>query len=453
MKIINPATEEVIKDVEPTPTEKMAQYHGHALQAQKQWAQVSINDRLKVLDSYEKRVKDQRDELARLLTLETGKPISQARNEVTGSLDRVRHLKRYAHKWLESEVLSTGDVLEFVCYEPLGVIANISAWNYPYNVGYNVFLYALTAGNAVLYKPSEYATLTGLKIAELLEESGLPGHLFNVIVGDGSAGQQLLELPLDAYFFTGSHRTGLEIAKSVAPKLVPLQLELGGKDPLYVMEDVADVKQAAINAAEGAFYNNGQSCCAIERIYVHEAIYQDFVSHFVSAVKGYQIGDPMSEQTFIGPLTRSEQLGVFEKQCADALAKGAKLLLGGKRIQGKGFYFEPTIFVDVNHDMDLMKSESFGPIIGIQKVTDDSEALGLMDDTEYGLTASVFSADESRARTLLDQLDVGTAYWNCCDRVSPNVPWSGRRHSGLGSTLGASGIRTFTKPKAYHWKN
>lgn len=231
---------------------------------------------------------------------------------------------------------------------------------------------------------------------------------------------------------------------------MPLQLELGGKDPLFVAEDVKDVKQAAVNAAEGAFYNNGQSCCAVERIYVAEKIYDDFVAAFTTEVNSYTIGDPNKQETFIGPLTRVQQLSVLNDQVADAVKKGAVIMTGGSPIEGNGNYYLPTVLVNCDHSMKVMRDESFGPIIGIQKVTSDAQAIALMQDTEYGLTASVFSSSEQRAMDILKKMDTGTVYWNCCDRVSPNVPWSGRKNSGLGSTLSSQGIRAFVQPKSYH---
>jgi acyl-CoA reductase-like NAD-dependent aldehyde dehydrogenase len=308
----------------------------------------------------------------------------------------------------------------------------------------------LAGGNAVLYKPSEFATLTGMKFRKLLWDAGVPSDVFECAIGEGDVGNILLEADLDAYFFTGSYKTGKYIAEKVAPKLVPLQLELGGKDPLYVMDDVADVKQSAINAAEGAFYNNGQSCCAVERVYVHSKIYDQFLEEFIHEVKSYQIGDPVEDNTFIGPLTRAPQIDILMHQISDAVGKGAKILTGGNAIGGTGYYIEPTVLSDVNHNMLVMREESFGPIIGIQKVASDEEALALMQDTEYGLTSAVFSSDQSRAENVLSQLNSGTAYWNCCDRVSPNVPWSGRKNSGVGSTLSYQGIRAFVQAKAYH---
>ena len=231
--------------------------------------------------------------------------------------------------------------------------------------------------------------------------------------------------------------------------MIKVQLELGGKDPVYVCDDV-DVKVAAAGIADGAFYNTGQSCCSVERIYVHEKIHDAFVAAFVAEVKGYKIGDPMHETSYIGPITRRPQLEVLRHQVADAKRKGAKLLTGGDVIRRKGNWFEPTVFVNVDHRMALMRDESFGPIIGIQKVKDDSEAIELMNDSEYGLTAGVYTPDEKRARRILSEVHAGSAYWNCCDRVSPRLPWSGVGHSGIGLTLSTYGIQTFTRPKAWH---
>jgi acyl-CoA reductase-like NAD-dependent aldehyde dehydrogenase len=259
-----------------------------------------------------------------------------------------------------------------------------------------------------------------------------------------------LDSDLDGYFFTGSYETGRYIATQVAHKLVPVQLELGGKDPLYVMDDVANVKQAAINAAEGAFYNNGQSCCAVERIYVQEGIYDEFIEAFIEEVKGYAMGDPLGKDTFIGAVTRPQQVDLILSQVEDALLHGAELRTGGFQPDGEGNFIVPTVLTGVNHHMRVMKEESFGPIIGIQRVKSDQEAYELMKDTDYGLTAAVFSQDQDRARAILDKLSVGTAYWNCCDRVSPEVPWTGRKNSGLGATLSYQGIRAFVQPKAYH---
>ena len=270
------------------------------------------------------------------------------------------------------------------------------------------------------------------------------------MVGKGAAGEWLLELPLDGYFFTGSYRTGRYIAERVASKMVPCQLELGGKDPLYVMDDVEDIDKVAGAALEGVVYNNGQSCCAVERIYVQEGIYDAFVASYVEQLKKMVVGDPMTEGTDIGPLSRPGQLEFLLDQVKDAVAKGGKLLYGGGKVNRKGYFIEPAVLVNVDHGMKLMVEESFGPVVGIQKVKDDKEAVALMGDTEYGLTAAVYSKSYERAEQVMKQLNTGTVYWNCCDRVSAGLPWSGRKHSGLGMTLSYQGIRAFVQPKAYH---
>ncbi|MDN3689987.1 aldehyde dehydrogenase family protein [Cyclobacterium jeungdonense] len=453
MDIINPATEKVIQSLNTDDQNSVTKKIQKLKAGQQAWKKVPVEERIKILLSFGDLVKENLEMLAEVLTSETGKPMEQSRNEITGAHNRIVHIKENGLRWLSRETISSkGAVTEEIDYEPLGVIANISAWNFPYNVGYNVFLYALLAGNAVAYKPSEFSSLTGLKFRELLWKAGVPKDVFECFVGGAAVGEMLLEADLDGYFFTGSHRTGKYIAQKVASKLVPVQLELGGKDPLYVMDDIADVEQAAVNAAEGAFYNNGQSCCAVERIYVHEKIYDDFVQAFVLEVASYKMGDPLQKGTYIGPVTRKEQLEVFQDQVQDAIALGANLQTGGKRKEGKGYYWEPTVLTKVNHQMKLMQEESFGPIIGIQSVKNDAEAVSLMNDTTYGLTAAVFSTDKERAMNVLDQLSTGTVYWNCCDRVSPNLPWTGRKNSGLGVTLSYQGIRAFTQPKAYHLK-
>jgi acyl-CoA reductase-like NAD-dependent aldehyde dehydrogenase len=356
-----------------------------------------------------------------------------------------------ASTYLSDETMSvTEKMQEIIKYEPLGVVCNISAWNYPYLVGTNVFIPALLAGNAVLYKPSEYATLTGLHIERLLKEAGIPENVFQVVVGGGEVGQLLLDLPFDGYFFTGSFATGKKIYESVASKMVPCQCELGGKDPLYVTDDVENIKAVAQGTADGAFYNNGQSCCAVERIYVHEKNYDEYIAAFVEEVNIWKLGNPKEDSVYLGAISRKSQIAFLEQQIADALTKGAQVLTGGEAIAGKGYFFRPTVLVNVDHSMTIMTEESFGPVIGIMKVKNDAEAIALMNDTAYGLTASVYSSNQQRAENILSQMNSGTGYWNCCDRVSAALPWSGRKHSGFGSSLSHAGLRTFTQPKAYH---
>jgi acyl-CoA reductase-like NAD-dependent aldehyde dehydrogenase len=450
MNIINPATEAIITTVQEDSTQSIQQKFEKAKAAQKLWAKVPLKERLACIARFNELLVSKSDRLAADLTAEVGKPLNQANGELRGGRTRSIYFVENSEKYLAEEwMVKEGDTKEKVTYEPLGVIANISAWNYPVLVGVNVFIPALIGGNAVLYKPSEFSTLTGQNLVGLLHEAGVPKDVMQLVIGGKDAGEALLDLPLNGYFFTGSYATGKYIAERVASKLVPVGLELGGKDPMYVCEDV-DVKSAAEAGVEGAFYNTGQSCCAVERIYVHEKIYDAYLSAFMDEVENWPMGDPTLDGTAIGPLTRKPQVAVLQGQVNDAVAKGARLIAGGKVTSGAGYYFEPTVLVDVDHSMKVMMDESFGPIIGIQKVKDDAEAITLMRDTPYGLTSAVYTPDRERAERIMADMDSGTVYWNCCDRVSPNIPWSGRGWSGLGSTLSHQGIRTFVRPKAYH---
>lgn len=450
MKILNPADGSPLAEIAEDSAAAIAEKYSRTRAAQPAWAATSLDARLHAIRRFKDEVTRRKPDLARTLTRETGKPIRQSRNELDALAGRLDFFLEHAARALASEtVLEEPTLRERITHEPLGVVANVSAWNYPYFVGSNVFVPALLAGNAVLYKPSEFASLTGLAIGEMMRAAGIPGDIFTVVSGAGASGAALVAQAVDGVFFTGSYATGMRIAAACAPRMVKLQLELGGKDPVYVCED-ASVQTAAESLADGAMYNAGQSCCSVERIYVHERLHDRFVDAFVATVKGYRCGDPMDEATYLGPLARAPQLAVLERQIADAVAKGAKLLLGGKRIARPGNWFEATVLSRADHTMELMREESFGPVIGIQKVADDAEAVRLMNDTEYGLTAGVYTPDEARARRILAQIRSGSVYWNCCDRVSPRLPWSGIGHSGIGLTLSTYGIQAMTRPKAWH---
>jgi acyl-CoA reductase-like NAD-dependent aldehyde dehydrogenase len=451
MQIFNPATEEVIKEIKEDTIESCSNKFQLLQIALPSWKNISLENRIGIIAKFSNNLKKNIESLGATLTSEVGKPIQQSRNEINGACKRIEWLLQNAPSYLSDEWMKDeSGIKERISYEPLGVVCNISAWNYPYLVGVNVFVPALVAGNAVMYKPSEFATLTGLEIARMLKEAGLPEHIFEVAAGGSAVGEVLLGLPFDGYFFTGSYKTGQYIYQRCAAKMVPCQCELGGKDPLYVADDIGDIKAVAASTADGAFYNNGQSCCAVERIYVHEKIYTEYLDAFIKEVRSYKIGSPTEEGVYIGPLTRKNQVQVLKQQVEDALQKGASLQTGGNPADRKGFYFQPTVLTQVNHEMSVMKDESFGPIIGIMKVKDDEDAIRYMQDTEYGLTASVYSKDKNRAENILKQINAGTAYWNCCDRVSAALPWSGRKHSGFGTTLSHAGLRAFVKPKAYH---
>ena len=450
LKITNPADGSALAEVAADDAASVAAKFARARQAQPMWAATPLAERSAAIRRFRAAVEHELETLARTLTQEVGKPLQQSKNELNGFLGRIDFFLAEVEKTIAPEtVLADGAMTERIDHDPLGVVANVSAWNYPYFVGGNVFVPALLTGNSVLYKPSEFATLTGLHVERLLHAAGIPEDVFVVVVGAGDVGAALLAQPVDGVFFTGSVATGTKIAAQMGARMVRLQLELGGKDPTYVADD-ADPKAAAESLADGAMYNTGQSCCSVERIYVHARIHDEFVRHFVATVAGFRIGDPLADGSYIGPLTRRPQLDVLDAQVADALAKGATLAAGGKRIERAGNWFAPTVLTNVDHTMAVMRDESFGPIIGIQRVQSDDEALALMNDTRYGLTAGVYTRDEARAARLLRAVRAGSVYWNCCDRVSPRLPWSGHGDSGVGVTLSTYGIQTFTRPRAWH---
>ncbi len=453
LTISNPATGATIAELPQDDARSITAKYDAARAAQPAWAALPLETRLHAISRFRDALTGDVDRLAATLTSETGKPIRQSKNEINNLPARIDFFLEATQATIAArDVHHAGSMREQISHEPLGVIANISAWNYPYFVGGNVFVPALLTGNAVMYKPSEFAALTGVEIGKMLHRAGVPEDVFAVLIGDGATGAELIKQAIDGVFFTGSYATGKRIAHELGARMVKLQLELGGKDPIYVREDV-DVAAAAASLADGAMYNTGQSCCSVERIYVHQSIYDEFVDAFVREVAAFKRGDPTADDTYIGPLTRAPQIQVLERQLADAVAKGARVVLGGSRIEAAGNWFSPTVLTHTDHSMEVMREESFGPIIGIQKVADDDEAVHLMNDTEYGLTAGVYTKDEQRARSMLSQLRAGSVYWNCCDRVSPRLPWSGVGHSGVGLTLSTYGIETFTRPKAWHLKS
>lgn len=455
LQITNPATGRAFETIACDDAASVREKFSAARDAQSAWARQPLSTRLECLRRFRAALVTETESLARLLTREMGKPITQSRNELRGVLDRIDFFLAESPRRLRPEHIArlkhpNGSVMtERITHEPLGVVTNISAWNYPYFVGSNVFVPALLAGNAVLYKPSEFTALTGQAIARLLHAAGVPRDVFVPLIGTGEVGRALLAEPIDGVFFTGSHATGRAIARQVAGRMIRVQLELGGKDPAYVCDD-ANLATAAASLADGAFYNTGQSCCSVERIYVHERIHADFVAAFVAEVRRFRVGDPLRDDTYIGPLTRAAQIDVLEDQIADAMRCGGRVALGGARVKRRGNYFAPTVVLDANQRMKVMREESFGPVIGIMAVRDDAEAIAVMNDTSYGLTAGVYSTSRRRAENILREIRSGTVYWNCCDRVSPRLPWSGVGHSGIGVTLSHYGITAFTRPKAWH---
>ncbi len=450
---MNPATGQLLAELESDDARSVLDKVARARRAQPAWKKLPLAERKAAIARFRDLVSDNEQELALTLTREMGKPVSQALNELNALTGRIDFFLGAVDAVLADEaVFRDSGIEELIRQEPLGVVANVSAWNYPWFVGSNVYVPALLTGNTVVYKPSELATLSGQAMARLLHEAGVPEDAFVTVIGAREAGAALVDAPIDGFFFTGSYATGRAIAERLGPRLLRMGFELGGKDPAYVTSDV-DVQKAAESLADGAMYNTGQSCCSVERIYVENSVLEPFVEAFLATVASFRLGDPEDSGTYIGPLSRAEQLEVLSAQVTDAVARGGRVLTGGQRVDGPGNYFQPTVIGNADNTMRVLREESFGPIIGIAAVSDDADAIRKMNDTEYGLTAGVYTRDRTRAEAILSQVDSGSVYWNCCDRVSPRLPWTGRRHSGLGSTLSTHGIRTFLQPKAWHLRS
>lgn len=446
----NPYNHEIISEVPTFNADQVESSVKTAKKAQPAWQQVKPFERFEIVEKFNKILSANEEECAELLCKETGKAISQARGEVKATTSRINWFLNYSQDLMDTKTVHIGaGVEEKISYDPLGVIANISAWNFPYFVGSNVFIPALLTGNAVLYKPSEFSALTGLKIAQMWQEADLPEGVFQCITGLGATGQYLTSSSLDGMFFTGSVPTGYKIYEQWAQKnMAPVGMELGGKDPAYIMED-SDLQKVIPTLVDGAFYNCGQSCCSVERIYIHESLYEKALNLFIEESKKLKISNPTDPDCYFGAITRAQQIDVLEDQVREAKELGADILLEGGKIHETGNSFAPYVLANCHSEMKIMKEESFGPVIGIQKVKNDNEALKLMNDSRYGLTASVFGDNLEEGKKILKKLDFGTVYWNCCDRVSPYLPWSGRRDSGIGATLSHLGVQAFTKSKAW----
>ncbi|HEY2733876.1 MAG TPA: aldehyde dehydrogenase family protein [Polyangiales bacterium] len=395
------------------------------------------------------------DEIARDITAMMGKPFAQARNEVDGMAVRARYMAAIAEESLADVVPRHEPGFERRILKcPLGVVLDLPAWNYPLLTAVNVVIPAVLAGNAVVVKHSPRTPLSGGHFARAFELAGAPPGLVQALSCDHATSERMVADPrVDHVVYTGSVFGGHRIVAAAAARFVDVGLELGGNDPAYVAPD-CDFERTVENVVDGAIYNAGQSCCAVERVYVHESVYDKFVAACEPLVRAYVMGDPEDAKTSLGPIAQPNHPGELDEMTRDATGKGAKLVFGGKRAKanGKGRFFEATLLADCNHEMALFQRESFGPIVAVMKVESDEEALAKMNDSSLGLTASIWTSDRNRADKLARALDYGTVYMNRCDALDPALPWTGVKDSGRGSSLSKLGFDALTRPKALHYR-
>jgi acyl-CoA reductase-like NAD-dependent aldehyde dehydrogenase len=440
------------------PIAEPAQVHAaveRARAAQPEWYALGVRKRIQILRRFQRLLHAQKAQVAELISCEAGKPAVEALlTEVLVVLDAVRFLRKHAYHALQPQVVPHGNPIMKakrgrLLREPYGVVAIISPWNYPFSIPATETLAGLAAGNAVVLKPSEFTPAVAMQLSKLLHQAGVPEDVFQVVIGEGPAGAALLERPIDKLIFTGSVATGKRIAQAAAQRLLPLVLELGGKDPMIVLSD-ADVDVASSAAVWGAFVNAGQTCLSVERCYVHRSIYDGFLAACVEKTGKLRVGKGTDPEVEVGPMIHERQLRIVEAHVNEAKAMGARVLCGGERLPQRGpNFYAPTVIADVNHSMRLLKEETFGPVLPIVAFDTEDEAIRLANDSEFGLAASVWTRDRRRGDAIARKLHAGTVMVNdvICGFGISEAPHGGVKASGLGRTHGKLGLEEMVRVK------
>jgi succinate-semialdehyde dehydrogenase/glutarate-semialdehyde dehydrogenase len=452
---VNPATGEVLRELECVGEGDVEAAVAWAGAAQVVWAELGLRRRIDVLREFQGKLHARKSEIAEAITREAGKPVVEALvTEVLVVLDAARFLIDNAWALLRDEPVPHGNLATKLksgrlVREPHGVIGIISPWNYPFSIPATETLAALVAGNAVVLKPSELTPLVALELSSLLHAAGVPKDVFQVVVGAGPAGAALLRSPIDKLVFTGSVATGKRIAAAAAERLLPVVLELGGKDPMLVLDD-ADLDVASSAAVWGAFVNAGQTCLSVERCYVHRRLYEAFATVCAEKTKQLRVGNGMDSRTDVGPMIQERQVRIVEAHVEDAKARGARVLAGGTRLPQLGVnFYAPTVLADVTQEMRIMREETFGPVLPVMACADDEEAVRLANDSEYGLAASVWTRDRKRGERLARRIHAGTVMVNdviSCFGIS-EAPHGGVKASGVGRTHGRFGLEEMVRMK------
>lgn len=453
LKSYNPATGEMIGEVHSFTIAEAEEALARARAAKSTWANCGLAARLEIMKRFEEVLVEHADELCRLISAENGKPLTEAMmTEVLPLIDLVNYFRKNAQDILADHTIPLHlmkNRKSFITYRPRGVMLVISPWNFPFTIASGSVVMGLIAGNVILHKPASLTPLIAVKTRELFDLAGLPADVYQVLPGPGAMASHLIEQGVDYVNFTGSTGVGRHVAATCGRKLIPCSMELGGKDPLYVAED-ADLEVAANSIVWGGLANSGQICASVERVYLHEKIYDIVLEKVVAKARALRMGDPAKGDVDCGPMVDPAQLEIVERQVKAALAQGAKALVGGKRPAGPGQFFEPTILADVTEEMDVVREETFGPVVPIMKVSGDEEAIARCNHSTYGLTAYVFSGDAERARGIAKRLEAGTVMINevLVTHGAPETPWQGAKESGTGKVHSDQGLRDLCFP--YH---
>ncbi|MFZ3366355.1 MAG: aldehyde dehydrogenase family protein [Candidatus Sulfotelmatobacter sp.] len=452
---VNPATGEILRELECAGESDVHAAVARARSAQGDWAEIGVRKRIAVLREFQRRLHKRKSEIAEAITREAGKPVAEAlTTEVLVVLDAARFLIDNAYRLLRDEPLPHGNLATKLkrgrlVHEPYGVVGIISPWNYPFSIPATETLAALVAGNAVVLKPSEFTSLVALELESLLHAAGVPKDVFRLVVGDGTTGAALIHSQIDKLVFTGSVATGKRIAVAAAERLLPVMLELGGKDPMLVLDD-ADVDVASSAAIWGAFVNAGQTCLSVERCYVHRTLYESFLRACAEKTKKLRVGHGLDPETDVGPMIHERQLRIVEAHVEDAVTRGARLLVGGSRLAELGpSFYKPTVLADVTHEMRIMREETFGPVLPVAAFDSDDEAVQLANDSEFGLAACVWTHDDARGARLARRIQAGTVMVNdvvSCFGIS-EAPHGGVKSSGVGRAHGRFGLEEMVRLK------
>ena len=451
----NPATGEILGELSCASAEEVRDAVARAAAAQPQWQATPVRERVAVLRSFQQRLNRRRDEVASLICREAGKPAAEAlATEVVVVLDAAEFCIRTAHRFLREQPLPHGNLAMKIkrgklVREPYGVIGIIAPWNYPFSIPAVETLSALVTGNAVVLKPSECTPLIALELQRLLADAGLPRDMMQVVIGEGPVGAALTESAIDKLIFTGSVATGKRAAEVAARRLLPVVLELGGKDPMIVLDD-ADLEVASSGALWGAFMNAGQTCLSVERCYVHRSLYEPFLEKCRTKMAKLRVGNGIDSEVEIGPMIHERQLRTVDDQVRDAVAQGARLLSGGERLRDLGpNFYTPTLLADVTNNMRIMQEETFGPVLPVAPFETDDEAVRLANDSNFGLAASVWTGNRQRGEALAGRIKAGTVMLN--DMIScfgiAEAPHGGFKQSGIGRTHGELGLQEMVQTK------